>query len=100
MTKETLEEKADRLLAKIDKLEEDSSLKEHDRQYRICRAWNQWCGLKAQTDTENAARWSREASEWQKRVQVALADKDNDILAEIWAAVKAHRKDAAALADL
>ena len=100
MAKETLQERADALLVKADELEDDRKLHPHDREYQRCKLMLRWAILMAQCDTENATRWSREAAEWQKRVQVALADKDNDILAEIWDAVKAHRTDAQALAEL
>lgn len=100
MAKETLQERANALLVQADKLEDDRKLHPHDREYQRCRLMLRWATLMAHAQPEKAERWSREAAEWQKRVQVALEDKKNDRIEEAWASIMAARADAKLLSEL
>lgn len=88
-----LNEKADRILAEADAVNEDASLPPHRRVYEYNRLQLQWCNTMARANPRDAAAYIRLAQEASKRVSASLADLDKDKLDEIISAIDAFKRD-------
>lgn len=88
------------LLENAQKALVDDSISAREREYQYCNSMLRYATAQMSEQPDDSARWSREATEWSKRVQVALKAKADDLLEEIWAAVSAFRRDGDSLADL
>lgn len=90
---EDLKEKADRLLAEADGVNEDQTLPPHRRVYEYNRLQLQWCNTMARADSRNAAAYIRLAQEASKRVSASLAELDKDKIDAILKAQEDFKRD-------
>lgn len=96
----TPEEKATDEYQRALRARNSTKLKPNEREYKYCGHMVHWATLMAGAQPANALRWSREAAEWSKRLNVALDALYHDELAEINAKLEAFNEDAKRLKHL
>lgn len=91
---------ASALLAKAEAVRTKPDIPDHKRAHEYCSLMLQWATAKIREEPKRAAQWSREASEWSRREQVALKQLDQIKIDQILAAIESFRRDGDALKGL